>query len=164
MGFRFTITEQPRNSTMDKYIKILEKEGVTHLVCCTERQYDTAKLVANGIAVHELSYPDGSAPGTEIVEQWLSLVSSVFSADPATTMGVHCVTGLGRAPVLVCIALIEQGMKYEDAVEHMRKTRPGAINTKQLQFLANYKRRNYFSKQAKRKLSCIAIKEKCKIQ
>lgn len=164
MGFRFTITEQPRNATMDKYIRILQAERVTHLVCCTERQYDTTKLTDSGISVHELSYPDGSAPGPEIVEQWLSLVSTVFLADPDTGMGVHCVTGLGRAPVLVCIALIEQGMKYEDAIEHMRKTRPGAINTKQLQFLANYKRRNYFTKKNNRKLSLISIKEKCKIQ
>ncbi len=35
-------------------------------------------------------------------------------------IAVHCVAGLGRAPVLVAIALIEAGMKYEDAVEMIR--------------------------------------------
>lgn len=35
-------------------------------------------------------------------------------------LAVHCVAGLGRAPVLVAIALIEAGMKYEDAVEMIR--------------------------------------------
>lgn len=35
-------------------------------------------------------------------------------------IAVHCVAGLGRAPVLVAIALIEAGMKFEDAVEMIR--------------------------------------------
>ena len=36
--------------------------------------------------------------------------------DPDTCVGVHCVTGLGRAPALVAIALIELGMKYEVSI------------------------------------------------
>ena len=47
-------------------------------------------------------------------------VKTEFSSDPDTCIGVHCVTGLGRAPVLVGVALIELGMKYEDAVELIR--------------------------------------------
>ena len=71
-----------------------------------------------------------------------------------TCIGVHCVTGLGRAPVLVAVALVELGMKYEDAVELIRKKRRGAINAKQLEFLAKYKRRKYFLKG----------KNKCQVQ
>ena len=51
-----------------------------------------------------------------------------------------------RAPVLVATALIELGMKYEDAVDLIRKKRRGAINAKQLEFLSKYKRRKYFIK------------------
>jgi len=106
------------------------------------------------VTVSELSFPDGSAPTSEIVEKWLALVNREFATDPSTCVGVHCVTGLGRAPVLVAVALIELGMKYEDAVEQIRKKRRGAINAKQLEFLAKYKRRKYF----------IKGKNKCQIQ
>ena len=58
-----------------------------------------------------------------------------------------------RAPVLVATALIELGMKYEDAVDLIRKKRRGAINAKQLEFLSKYKRRKYFIKVKGDKLS-----------
>lgn len=44
-----------------------------------------------------------------------------FGSDPSSCVAVHCVAGLGRAPVLVALALIELGMKYEDAVELIRE-------------------------------------------
>ncbi|KAF4014842.1 hypothetical protein G4228_006742 [Cervus hanglu yarkandensis] len=47
-------------------------------------------------------------------------------------------TGLGRAPVLVALALIEGGMKYEDAVQFIRQKRRGAFNSKQLLYLEKY--------------------------
>ena len=59
----------------------------------------------------------------EIVQRWLELIGSEFKDNPDRCVGVHCVTGLGRAPVLVAVALIELGMKYEDAIELIRKKR-----------------------------------------
>jgi len=151
---RFLITDQPQDVTMENYIKLLMEHKVSHLVCATDQAYKTDDLAKSGVAVSELSFPDGSAPTQEIIEKWLSLVNKEFMGDPETCVGVHCVTGLGRAPVLVATALIELGMKYEDAVELIRKKRRGAINTKQLEFLAKYKRRKYF----------IKGKNKCQIQ
>ncbi|XP_053322141.1 protein tyrosine phosphatase type IVA 3 isoform X2 [Spea bombifrons] len=46
---------------------------------------------------------------------------------------------VGRAPVLVALALIESGMKYEDAIQFIRQKRRGAINSKQLTYLEKYR-------------------------
>ena len=145
-NMRFLITEQPQDATIHNYIKILKEHRVSHLVCATDRAYTIDDLGSAGVNVTDLSFPDGSPPSPEIVDKWLNLVKTEFSTDPDTCIGVHCVTGLGRAPVLVGVALIELGMKYEDAVELIRRKRRGAINSRQLEFLAKYKRRKYFIK------------------
>ena len=51
-----------------------------------------------------------------------------------------------RAPALVAIALIENGMSALDSVVYIRERRRGAINNKQLKYLESYKRRSKQSK------------------
>ena len=53
-------------------------------------------------------------------------------------IAVHCVAGLGRAPMLVAVALMEGGFDAVDAVQFIRKARRGAINDRQFRFLETY--------------------------
>ena len=99
-SMRFLITEQPQDSTIHNYISILKEHRVSHLVCATDPTYKTDDLSKAGVSVTELTFADGSPPSQEIVEKWLNLVKKEFTDDPETCVGVHCVTGLGRAPVL----------------------------------------------------------------
>lgn len=145
-SMRFLILEQPQDATIQNYIKILKEHKVTHLVCATDPTYKTEGFKENQINVTEMSFADGSAPSSDILDRWMNLLNKEFSGNPDAVVGVHCVTGLGRAPVLVATALVELGMKYEDAVELIRKKRRGAINSRQLEFLAKYKRRKFFLK------------------
>ena len=73
--------------------------------CCENASYSEKAVTDRGIAVHWWSFPDGEAPPKPLIEQWLDLC---FSDDRA--VAVHCVAGLGRAPLLVAIALIEAGL------------------------------------------------------
>ncbi|XP_006810645.1 protein tyrosine phosphatase type IVA 2-like, partial [Neolamprologus brichardi] len=93
----------------------------------------------NALLFQDWPFDDGSAPPDQVVDDWLSLLQTKFRDEPGSCVAVHCVAGLGRAPVLVALALIECGMEYEDAVHLIRQKRRGALNAKQLHYLENYK-------------------------
>lgn len=58
-------------------------------------------------------------------------------------IGVHCVAGLGRAPLLVALALVHKGCSRINAIELIRSKRPGSLNMVQANFLAvEYKDKN----------------------
>jgi protein tyrosine phosphatase type 4A len=54
-------------------------------------------------------------------------------------IAVHCVAGLGRAPTLVALAMINNGCDKNNAIELIRKERIGAINMTQSNFILDYK-------------------------
>ncbi|XP_055401676.1 protein tyrosine phosphatase type IVA 3 isoform X1 [Bubalus kerabau] len=117
----------------------LKKYGATTVVRVCEVTYDKAPLEKDGITVVDWPFDDGAPPPGKVVEDWLSLLKNQFCDDPGSCVAVHCVAGLGRAPVLVALALIESGMKYEDAIQFIRQKRRGAINSKQLTYLEKYR-------------------------
>uniref|UniRef100_A0A3Q2YGD2 Protein tyrosine phosphatase type IVA 3 n=1 Tax=Hippocampus comes TaxID=109280 RepID=A0A3Q2YGD2_HIPCM len=81
--------------------------------------------------IEDWPFDDGAPPSNQIVDDWLNLLKLKFREEPGCCVAVHCVAGLGRAPVLVALALIECGMKYEDAVQFIRH--------KQLFYLEKYR-------------------------
>ncbi|KAJ1656564.1 hypothetical protein IWQ61_003876 [Dispira simplex] len=144
-GLRFLIFDAPSNNTLPIYLKEMEKYNVTDVVRACDATYSKGLLEVKGIRMHDWSFPDGAPPPNPIVEQWLRLVEERFGPNHTNpqnkTIAVHCVAGLGRAPILVAIALIESGMPPLDSVMFIRSKRNGAINRKQLQYVETYKRR-----------------------
>ena len=141
---KFIIMDTPRQSTIHLYIKEMRKHSVGDVVRVCEPTYQRAELDAAGIGLHDMEYSDGHPPPKEIIDQWLQLVDKTFySGDPspAKAVAVHCIAGLGRAPVMVALALIEfAGMDPVEAVALIRRHRRGAINEKQLLYLEGYKK------------------------
>ncbi len=71
-------------------------------------------------------YPDGQSPPQDVIDRWLTLVTATFdkkNKDDKPCIAIHCVAGLGRAPVLVAIALIEFGFDAISAVSFIRERR-----------------------------------------
>lgn len=86
-----------------------------------EPSYKIDELNAQNIEVFDLGYDDGTFPPNKIVEEWFKILRKEFTDNPDCCVAVHCVAGLGRAPVMVALALIELGLKYEEAVELIRE-------------------------------------------
>jgi len=137
-SLRFLIFDAPTDENLDTYLQEFKRVGIQHIVRACDPSYATEKLTRASITVHEMPFQDGGSPSHEIVQRFLSLCKQTFR-NPGQTIGVHCVAGLGRAPVLVAIALLEEGMEYVEVIEFIRKKRRGAINAKQVQYLRHYK-------------------------
>ncbi|ORZ09076.1 protein-tyrosine phosphatase-like protein [Lobosporangium transversale] len=143
-GIRFLILDCPTDSTLPFYLAELKRNNVTDVVRCCEPTYSTATLQAENISVHDWPFRDGAVPPTPIIKNWLQLVDSrIVRQEEMTqvpTIAVHCVAGLGRAPILVAIAMIELGMANLDTVEFIRRRRRGCFNSLQIQYIDGYKR------------------------
>ncbi|KAH6560007.1 hypothetical protein BASA61_000365 [Batrachochytrium salamandrivorans] len=150
----FLITDCPDKNHLDDYSEVLRSHRVSDLFrICEPSAYLTTSLEASGISVHEMYFDDGTPPTSDVVKTFRSLISNMVQTSASTTpqtyskssllsippmkpvAAVHCVSGIGRAPVLVCCALVDGGVDPVDAVEYIRKRRRGAINKIQLAWI-----------------------------
>ncbi|OAJ39690.1 hypothetical protein BDV3_005464 [Batrachochytrium dendrobatidis] len=149
----FLITDCPDKNHIDEFSHLLLSHQVSDVLrICDPSAYDASLLSVAGIKVHELYFEDGTPPTAQVVNAFRSILnqkakllstsstldkkissSSLTSTKPV--LAIHCVSGIGRAPVLVCCALIDYGMDPSDAVAYVRKYRRGAINKSQLAWI-----------------------------
>ncbi|KAJ3087018.1 Protein tyrosine phosphatase type IVA 1 [Quaeritorhiza haematococci] len=163
----FIITDCPSDQTMSAYLSFLEEHSVRDLVrVCESKHYDAGPLRRAGInVVDELNFEDGSIPPKSTIASYRQLLDSILARKPLSvppdscqsmtklasgaatpnkpTIAIHCVSGVGRAPVMVAIALIDfAGLDAMEAVEFIRQKRRGSFNKNQLTWLLDdFKRR-----------------------
>merc|ERR1711865_1291133 len=125
------------------FIAELKDLGVTDVVRTCEPTYSATEFEENDIRVHEIIVQDGDPPTAEAMEAWNDLIAKRYKTKDPSEVGiiaVHCVAGLGRAPVMAAVALMEvTGIDGLDAVDMIRDKQKGAINARQLVFLQAHK-------------------------
>eukprot|EP00657_Telonema_sp_P-1_P012477 TRINITY_DN9080_c0_g1_i6.p1 TRINITY_DN9080_c0_g1~~TRINITY_DN9080_c0_g1_i6.p1 ORF type:complete len:178 (+),score=22.46 TRINITY_DN9080_c0_g1_i6:318-851(+) len=153
-NLKFVIMEQPKPLQVQHTLQELKKFDVTHVTrVCEEFEFDyNPEFEEHGIACHAWPFPDGASPPQTIILEWLALCDSVSKENEKSgkkvdsvgsgrsAIAIHCVAGLGRAPLMVALAFIEAGMSSEQAVMLLRAKRKGCINANQLAFLKQHKR------------------------
>jgi ADP-ribosyl-[dinitrogen reductase] hydrolase len=95
--------------------------GVTELGAEVERA---------GMRWLHLPIPDLGAPGEVFLRSWRERGPELHDALACgEQVLLHCRGGLGRTGTIAAQPLIERGMRPEDAIREVRRTRPGAIET-----------------------------------
>jgi protein tyrosine phosphatase type 4A len=133
----FYISEAPSKSNLDIFIDQVKEHKIKHIVRLCDPTYDKKDFIHDSkydVEIHDWEFADGNEPPQDIIEKWKSLLKS--TNEPIL---IHCRAGLGRAPTIAAIGLIEQKMETYNAIKLIRDQRPGSINSKQLKFLINYK-------------------------
>eukprot|EP00182_Erythrolobus_australicus_P002340 CAMPEP_0185829140 /NCGR_PEP_ID=MMETSP1353-20130828/67_1 /TAXON_ID=1077150 /ORGANISM="Erythrolobus australicus, Strain CCMP3124" /LENGTH=238 /DNA_ID=CAMNT_0028526893 /DNA_START=283 /DNA_END=999 /DNA_ORIENTATION=- len=165
---RLLVTDAPGEHELGSFAAVLRKHDVKHVVRVCEPKptnpnaYDAEKLFKLGFVHHQMSFADGSPPPDSVIADWLLLLEKVFyssQGDDAggngTTVAIHCLSGLGRAPLLAAVALVQHGMDSFDAVGYIRARRRGAINNRQFAFLESYEPRDLHPEQSKRESAAL---------
>jgi len=153
---RLVVTHAPMERELQSYAEVMRRFGVKDVVrVCEENAdaYDAAILKKMGFEHHQMSFADGTSPPEKIIQEWLLLVHKVFYGGQGTStrveqnevetpaVAIHCWSGLGRAPLMAALALVQHGMDAFEAVGYIRASRRGAINNYQFAFLESFEPR-----------------------
>src|SRR5436305_2147072 len=145
----FIITCSTNSDNINDFISTIDKYKITNIVRACDLLYDDSKIKSL-CNVHEYIFEDGKFPSDELVHKWINLLyysyyydenkNSLTDPKADTPILIHCQAGLGRAPLLACIALIIcENMDPVAAISLVRKHVKGSLNTVQLRYITNTK-------------------------
>ena len=135
-GFKYCVTQSPNSNNIENYKNFLLKNEIKTLVkLCDETIYDVDYLISHGIDVINIPLEDGKTPSKEQIKKWIKILKN---QSQSKSIAVHCMSGLGRAPLFVGIGLIIiEKMHYIDAILKIRNVIKFALNNHQIKFLEN---------------------------
>jgi protein-tyrosine phosphatase len=82
-----------------------------------------------GIRWHQLPVVDFGVPTAAVTAQWCRLIPDLTQTLQTGPVLIHCAHGKGRSGTLAATLFKAWGWESADAVAHVRKHRPGAIET-----------------------------------
>eukprot|EP00834_Sanchytrium_tribonematis_P003253 NODE_120_length_17920_cov_0.559782.p8 type:complete len:179 gc:universal NODE_120_length_17920_cov_0.559782:4707-4171(-) len=133
--YKFVIMHCPDNTHSALTIQKLKEFNIRHVFRLCDNTYDVQPYLDDGITIHDdIKFVDGGIPNKLQIQEWFRLINDL----PGEVIAVHCVSGIGRAPVLVGLALIHAGMDPLECIEYVRKYRKRAFNNVQINFLSEY--------------------------
>ncbi len=117
-----------RNPT-DAELEQLRREGFSVIVSLLYEEeqpprYDPGRAPALGFVRHNIPVRDHHAPTVEQLEQFLEILGKLPTG---TKTIVHCEGGSGRTGTFAAAYWIARGMTVSEAIAHVRKARPYAI-------------------------------------
>ncbi len=103
------------------------EEGITAVVTLTEDRLKPWMIEEAGLRYLHLPIRDFTSPSLEQVEQFVDFVSE--ERESGGKVLVHCTAGYGRSGTMLASWLVHEGQSAEDAINEVRRQRPGSIET-----------------------------------
>lgn len=147
MRINFIIMEEPTDDNIDEVIANFKRDRVKHLISLSENKLNNKDIFRkNDIKLHYLPIESGKYPSDSNKDYWLKLLKSYQDSPSVKTragsisIAINCEAGLGRAPIMFAIALIEiYKLDVYNSIGLIRNSIPKAFNQYQLNKLfSNY--------------------------
>lgn len=103
-------------------------EGITAVISLTENPLNRAVVEEAGMQYLHLPIEDFQPPSLGQIERFVAFVDEVRSGGGAVL--VHCRAGIGRTGTMLTAYLVKEGMSAPDALEEVRRLRPGSVETR----------------------------------
>ncbi len=120
------IAAMPFPSTEDAYV-MLQQLGIQVILNLTGYA-DDAPLLST-FSVYHIPIANQRPPTLDVMHHTVSIIQdSLKNSQPVV---VHCEAGLGRTGTIIAGYLIARGLSAQEAIDTIRKLRPGSIETEE---------------------------------
>lgn len=120
-----------QGEALDDDLLWLRDQGIGAILSLTETPLSSQALERHGFAWLHLPIDDQTAPTEADFVAALDFIDQQCVAERGVL--VHCRIGEGRTACILAAYLIRQGATVEQALEHLRAFRPGAVSSPEQQ-------------------------------
>jgi len=105
----------------------LKARGIGALVNVSYWEWAPHLIAESGLACLHLPVEDFAAPRADQVDAFIEFCDD--SIRQGRAVAVHCFAGRGRTGTVVACYLVHRGMGAREAIDRVRRLRPGSIET-----------------------------------
>src|SRR5262245_52085249 len=140
----FSWVDKPRLAGMARPEELdefawLREQGIQLLVSLTEDPPRRQYVNEAGLFLLHIPVEDMHPPSQSQIELCMSSIEKANAQNFG--VGIHCAAGLGRTGTMLACYFVVKGMPARDAIAHVRKLRPGSIETdEQTEAVSEYAR------------------------
>ena len=116
-----------RQRSLDEDLAFLQSAGIRTLVSLTEEPVPEEALARHGMTGLHLPVEDFTPPTLEQMDRFLKEVED--ARVEGRGVGIHCTAGKGRTGTMLAAYLVTRGLSSTDAVDEIRRLRPGSVET-----------------------------------